>query len=71
MHLIATKIGTNTAVNNANGVINATNNPNMDANAINDMANQVNTTKSSVKWCTKLQLKLKQMRRTQLTTHMT
>ncbi|HGZ9749880.1 TPA: hypothetical protein ACOGHK_003015, partial [Staphylococcus aureus] len=38
----------NTAVNNANGVINATNNPNMDANAINGMANQVNTTKAAL-----------------------
>ncbi len=34
MHLIATKIIT-ILLNNANGVINATNNPNMDANAIN------------------------------------
>ncbi len=38
----------NTAVNNANGVINATSNPNMDANAINGMANQVNTTKAAL-----------------------
>lgn len=38
----------NTAVNNANGVINATNTPNMDANAINGMANQVNTTKAAL-----------------------
>lgn len=42
------KTNYNNAVDSANGVINATNNPNMDANAINGMANQVNTTKAAL-----------------------
>lgn len=42
------KTNYNNAVDSANGVINATSNPNMDANAINGMANQVNTTKAAL-----------------------
>lgn len=42
------KTNYNNAVDSTNGVINATSNPNMDAHAINGMANQVNTTKAAL-----------------------
>ncbi len=42
------KINYNNAVDSANGVINATSNPNMDANAINQIATQVTSTKNAL-----------------------
>ncbi|WP_256961710.1 DUF1542 domain-containing protein, partial [Staphylococcus argenteus] len=42
------KTNYNNAVNSANGVINATSNPNMDANAINQIATQVTSTKNAL-----------------------
>ncbi|MGT0202078.1 hypothetical protein ACVNPX_02255 [Staphylococcus aureus] len=46
------------------------NNPNMDANAINGMANQVNTTKAALNGAQNL-AQAKTTDATQLTTHMT
>ncbi|HDC5988070.1 TPA: hyperosmolarity resistance protein Ebh, partial [Staphylococcus aureus] len=42
------KTNYNNAVDSANGVINATSNPNMDANAINQIATQVTSTKNAL-----------------------
>lgn len=42
------KTNYNNAVDRANGVINATSNPNMDANAINQIATQVTSTKNAL-----------------------
>lgn len=42
------KTNYNNAVDSANGVINATSNPNMDAHAINQIATQVTTTKNAL-----------------------